>query len=68
MKQIFASADSGQVAFIRSVLEASGIECEVRNEAVSQVIAGTIAFAEEIWVRDENYEEAREVVAASRNG
>ncbi len=66
MKHIFSSADSGQVAFIRSVLDASNIECEVRNQAVSQVMAATTAFAEEIWVRDEDYAEASEIVAASR--
>jgi hypothetical protein len=68
MKHLFSSADSGQVGFLKSVLDAAEIPSEVRNQAVSQVIAGGLAFAEEIWVDDEHFEEAKEILAASREG
>ena len=65
MKQVFSSTDSGQVGFIQSVLDASNLFSEIRNDAVSQVIASGGVFASEIWVRDEDFSEAKELVAAS---
>lgn len=66
MKHLFSSVDSGQVGFIRSVLDVAEIPFEVRNEAVSQSVAGTFPFAEEIWVSDEDYDEAKQILDASR--
>ena len=59
MKQVFSSPDSAQIGLSRSRLDAAGIACEVRNEAVSQAMPG-MPFIAELWVlRDEDYEDAR---------
>jgi hypothetical protein len=65
MKRLFSSADSAQVGLIRSLLAAADIPFEVRNEALSQLAAGLV-FEEELWVRDEDYEDAARLVAESR--
>jgi len=45
-------------------LQASGIECEMRNEHLSPAIPGA-PFYPELWVlRDEQFAEARELLAA----
>ncbi len=62
MKQLFSSADSAQMGLARSVLEAAQIECEVRNESVSQAIP-SLPFAATLWVRDEDYDEASRLLA-----
>ena len=62
MKRIFASPDSVQVGLVRSVLESAQIPCELRNEAVSQVMPG-LPFISELWVlHDEHYDEAVQVL------
>jgi hypothetical protein len=64
MKQVFSSPDSAQVGLAQSILEAAGIACEVRNEAVSQAM-WAMPFIPELWVvRDEDYEEARRLVSS----
>ena len=64
MKQVFSSPDSAQVGLARSILEAAGIACEVRNDAVSQAM-WAMPFIPELWVvRDEDYEEARRLVSS----
>ena len=65
MKQLFTSADSAQIGLARSVLEAAGIFCEVRNQGVSQAIP-TVPFASELWVRGEDYEEAKRLLAGGQ--
>ena len=65
MKQVFSSPDSAQVGLANSRLDAAGIACEVRNEAVSQSLAG-MPFMTELWVlRDEDYEDARRLLRSS---
>ena len=61
MKLLFTSPDSAQMGLARSVLEASNIACEVRNESISQAIPN-VSFASELWVDDENYEEAKRLL------
>ena len=62
MKRVFSSSDSAQVALAQSILDAAGIACEVRNDAVSQAVPG-MPFNPEFWVlRDEDYAEARRLV------
>ena len=64
MKQVFSSPDSSQVGLAQSVLDAAGIACEVRNDAVSQAM-WAIPFIPELWVLcDEDYDEARSLVAS----
>lgn len=62
MKLVFSSPDSAQIALAQSRLRAAGIPCEVRNDAVSQVIPAT-PFDAELWIlRDEDYDEARALI------
>ena len=64
MKRIFSSSNSAEVGLLASRLETAGIQCELRNEALAQVIPGA-AFAEELWIlNDEDYREAADLVAA----
>ncbi len=62
MKQVFSSPDPGEIALVQSMLDAAGIRCEVRNNAVSQVIPA-MPFMTEVWVVDKDYEEARRLVS-----
>jgi hypothetical protein len=65
MKRVLASPDSAQIGLAQSILEAAGIACEVRNDAVSQAMPG-MPFIPELWVlRDEDYEEARRRVLST---
>ena len=64
MKQLYASPDSARVALIRSMLEAAGVAFEVRNEALSQAMMG-IPFSSELWVQDEDYDDALRLVKES---
>ena len=62
MKQVFSSPDSAQVGLAQSILDAAGIACEVRNDAVSQAM-WAMPFIPELWVlHDEDYEGARGLV------
>jgi len=62
MKLVLSSPDSAQIGLAQSILEAAGIACEVRNDAVSQVVPG-MPFNPELWVlRDADYTEARRLV------
>jgi hypothetical protein len=62
MKLVFSSPDSAGVGLAQSILDAAGIACEVRNDAVSQSVPGA-PFNPELWVvRDADYEEARRLI------
>lgn len=62
MKYLYSSPDSARIGLVQSALEAVGIECELRNQAVSQVEIG-IPFYPELWVlRDEDHESARDIL------
>ena len=63
MKQLLNSFDPVSAGLSRSVLETAGIAFEVRNESMSQVMPG-VAFAPELWVSDEDFEEAKRLLAA----
>jgi hypothetical protein len=63
MKLVFTSLDSLQVGLMQSILDSANIPCEVRNAAVSQVMIGA-QFAPELWIlRDEDYDEATQVIS-----
>ena len=65
MKRVLSSPDSAQIGLAQSILEAAGIECEVRNDALSQAMWG-MPFIPELWVlRDEDYEEARRLILSA---
>ena len=62
MKQVFSSPHSAQVGLAHSLLDAAGIACELRNDAVSQVMPG-MPFVTELWVlKDDDCEEARRLI------
>jgi hypothetical protein len=66
MKKIFSSMISEHVGLAQSKLDATGIACEVRNDAVSQAIP-FMPFATELWIqRDEDYAEARQLIRLER--
>ena len=66
MKRLFSSPDSAEIGLIRSRLEGAGIECEMRNEHLSPAMPGT-PFDPELWVlRDSQFAEASELLAAWR--
>jgi len=47
---------------MQSILDSADIPCEVRNDAVSQAMIG-VPFEPELWVlRDEDYDEAKQVI------
>ena len=64
MKRVYSSPDSAQVELTRGMLETANIRCEVRNEVVSRMMMG-VQFAPELWVRDEDYEEAVRLLEGS---
>jgi hypothetical protein len=64
MKRIFSSADTSRVGLIRSLLDAADIPYEVRNEALSRTAAG-FPFEAQLWVRDEDYEDATRLLTES---
>ena len=62
MKYLFSSPDPVRVGLVQSLLDAAGIEWELRNQAVSQAEIG-MPFATELWVlHNEDYESARELI------
>ncbi len=40
MKRLISCPDSAELGLLRSRLEAAGIECETRNDCVSQAMPG----------------------------
>jgi len=67
MKKLISSLNSENVGLAKSQLDAAGVPCEVRNDAVSQAITG-MPFATELWaLRDEDYDEARQLIGLERH-
>jgi len=64
MKKLLSLPDSAEIGLLRSRLEAAGIECELRNEHLSPFMPG-VPFHPELWLlKDEDWAEARELLAA----
>ncbi len=62
MKYLLSSPAPARIGLAQSLLDAAGIQWEVRNEAVSQTEIG-MPFATELWVlHDEDYESARDLI------
>lgn len=63
MKRLVTSSNSAELGLLKSRLEVAGIQCEVRNESISQGLPG-VPFDPEIWVLyDEDYGAASEFLA-----
>lgn len=64
--QPLLSGSSAEIALASSILEAAGLFCETRNEAISQAMVG-VPFETELWVREEDLEEALQLVRAGKS-
>ena len=62
MKQLHTPVGSAAVGLARSVLASADIPFEVRNEFLSQAMAG-VPFEPELWVNDEDFDEATRLLA-----
>lgn len=61
MKMLYSSSDRTTVGALLSALEAAGIECELRNDAMQANFPGA-AFYPEIWLlKDEDVSRAAEL-------
>jgi hypothetical protein len=65
MRLLFSSPDSAETGLFCSRLQNAGIECEMRNEHLSPAMPGA-PFYPEIWVRDDQFAEAQELLADLR--
>ena len=62
MKFVYPVPSSAEVGLAQSRLEAAGIRCEVRNDAL-WAANPVVPFAPELWVlRDEDYDDARRLL------
>jgi hypothetical protein len=66
MKLLLSSPNIAEIGHLKSRLEGEGIDCEIRNEHLSMAIPGA-AFYPELWVlRDDQFADARDLLAAWR--
>jgi len=66
VKRLFSSPDTALIGLLHSRLEGAGIDCEIRNELESGYMIGS-PFDPELWVlKDEDFDEASELLAAWR--
>ena len=65
MKLLFASANPAQVGLIRSLLDSGKVVYELRNQGISQAIPG-VSFEMEIWVSDEDFPRAKELLDSAQ--
>ena len=75
MKEVFRHADSARVCLYQSILEHAGIETFVYNTGTQQSLVGglmvaffplSIFFPTLVVIRDEDYEEAMEILRGIR--
>ena len=67
MRQVFVGQHSAEAHFVKGLLEADGIETEVRGEALFGVrgeVPATPDTLPSVWVQDSEVERARALVAA----
>jgi hypothetical protein len=67
MKKLFSSPQSAELELTKNILAEAGILCEVRNGDVSGVFPAP-SFYEELWVPEEDYSKASELLAARPRG
>jgi hypothetical protein len=61
MKKLLSSPDNPEVELVKNMLADVGILCEVRNGEVSGIVP-VAPFYEELWVQDEDFEKASDLV------
>lgn len=65
MKKLFSSPESAEVDLLQNMLKESGVACEVRNGDLAQIVPAP-PFYEELWVSDEEYPRAAELLSSWR--
>ena len=63
MKKLYSSPDNAEVELVKNMLREAGIACEVRNGEVSAIVPAP-SFYEELWVSEEAYDKASELLEA----
>ena len=63
MKKLLSSPDSAELELFKNILADIGIEWELRNSDVSRIMP-TPPFYEELWVSDEEFPKASELLAS----
>ena len=63
MKKLYSSPDSTAVELLKNMLANADVVCEVRNGDVSAIVPAP-SFYEELWVSEESYEKASELLAS----
>jgi hypothetical protein len=66
MKRLVTSTDREEAELARSILEAAGLSCEVRQELLGQVFPAS-PFAPELWVDDADYDEAMRLLGKAES-
>jgi len=65
MKKLFSSPDNAELELLRNMLDDSGVGCEVRNGDISRIVPAP-PFYEELWVSEDDYPKASELVNSWR--
>jgi len=74
MKEIFSHADSMRIGHAKSILEAEGIACFIRNEVSHNLIGGSLVGQLKLFdpvlclADDDDYSRAMELLDHSANG
>jgi hypothetical protein len=67
MKRVLVAAHSAEAQLVKGLLEASGIQAEVRNEELFSVLTGILAVQPEVWItHDSQIEPALAIVESCR--
>lgn len=66
MKLVFSSPNTAEVGLLKNILAKAGIPCVENNEQMAQTIP-TILFQAELWVADENYDDAAALMSEWRS-
>jgi len=66
MKRLFSSPDAAEVALLKNILQKAGVGCLEKNEQMANTIP-TLPFQAELWVEDENFNDAFALMQEWRN-
>jgi len=65
MKRVLVAAHSAEAQLVKGLLEANGIQAEVRNEELFSVLTGILAVQPEVWITDDSQIEPALVIVES---
>ena len=66
MKRLFSSPDAAEAGLLKNILQKAGIRCVENNEEMATTIP-TLPFQAELWVEDENFDDATSLMAEWHN-